>query len=87
MNELTKSFKEHIGTRGIHVSHSHGDCEFHPWNKVIHLLKQSEDQGPEWQDVSDRIIHSLANYDPDREFLVLDFSENTVSIEMYTKRS
>lgn len=84
MEYLVSSFREHLGLRGIHV-YSNEECKFLPWGEVISLIRRLPgDTDPEF---SDRLLETLANYDPDSQFLALQQLENTVSIELYAKQS
>ena len=83
MKHLVKSFQEHIGERGVHF-YDDSHCQFLQWNKVfdvINLLssKKNTDQ------FSERLAESLANYDPDSEFLAVQQMGDTVSVELYSE--
>lgn len=83
MRHLVSSFQKHLGLRGVHV-YSDEECRFLPWNEVVlfvnRLPKRSD---PEF---SEKLLDTLASYDPDSEFLAIQQSENTVSIELYAKQ-
>lgn len=82
MENLVYSFRKHLGIRGVHL-YSSEDCKFLPWGEVISFInKLPRDIDPEF---STKLLDTLANYDPDEEFLALQQMENTVSIELYAK--
>jgi hypothetical protein len=83
MKHLVSSFQKHLGLRGVHV-YSVDECRFLPWNEVILFVNRlPKHSDPEF---SGKLLDSLANYDPDREFLAIHQLEDTVSIELYAKQ-
>lgn len=84
MNHLVSSFKEHIGTRGMHV-YSSEECRFLSWSEVIAFVNKLPDRtDPHF---SEKLLETMANYDPDSEFLALHQLDDTVSIELYARQS
>lgn len=64
--------------------YSEEGCKFLPWDEVILFInKLPKDLDPEF---SNKLAGSLANYDPDAEFLALRQLDDTVSIELYAKQ-
>lgn len=83
MNHLVSSFKEHIGIRGMHV-YSDAECRFLPWSEVIAFINRlPKHSDPEF---SEKLLDTLANYDPDQEFLALHQVNDTISIELYARQ-
>lgn len=77
------SFQSHVGLRGVHV-YSSDDCKFLPWNDVIsYINKMPKSTDPEF---SEKLLGTLANYDPDEQFLAIQKSGDTISIELYAKQ-
>lgn len=83
MNHLVTSFKEHLGRRGLHA-YTESECRFLSWEEVIAFLNRlPEHSDPEF---SDKLMDTLANYDPDNQFLAMSQVEDTVSIELYARQ-
>lgn len=83
MNHLVKSFKEHLGMRGLHA-YTEAECRFLTWEEVIAFLNRLPEQSdPEF---SDKLLDTLANYDPDTQFLAMSQVGESVSIELYAKQ-
>lgn len=83
MNNLIRSFQENIGLRGVHA-YTEDECRFLPWNEVVAFL----DRLPEHSDpaFSEKLLNTLANYDPDNEFLAIQQLKDTISIELYSRQ-
>lgn len=82
MKHLVSSFQKYLGLRGVHV-YSEDECRFLPWNEVILFVnKLPKNSDP---DFSEKLLESLANFNPDEEFLAIQQLDNTVSIELYAK--
>ena len=83
MKHLVRSFQEHVGERGCHFYDNEG-CSFLNWKEVfdfVHALpsKTSTDT------FTDKLTESLANYNPDYEFLAVQQDGDTVSVELYSQ--
>jgi hypothetical protein len=83
MKHLVKSFQEHVGQRGVHF-YDDSNCNFLMWDKVFDFInvlseKRNTDQ------FSEKLADSLANYDPDVEFLAVQQMGDTVSVEIYSE--
>lgn len=86
MKHLVASFQQHLGLRGVHV-YSDEDCRFLPWNEVIAFVNRlPQSPGPKDPEFSEKLVDSLANYDPDKEFLAIHQDKDTVSIELYARQ-
>jgi hypothetical protein len=82
MRHLVKSFQAHLGERGCHF-YDDSSCNFLSWDQVFKFIdslpaKDGEDQ------FSDKLADSLANYNPDTEFLAVHQNGTSVSVELYT---
>jgi len=75
---LTKSFAKHRGTRGVHFYDS-GSCEFFQWDEMFGLLSKSDFPST----FSDRLVETVANYDPDSEFVAVSAGGGQVTIEIF----
>lgn len=75
---LTHSFAKHRGIRGVHFYDSSG-CEFFAWDKVFGLLNSSNFPAS----FSDRLVDTIANYDPDKEFVAVSAGGGQVTIEIF----
>jgi len=83
MKHLAKSFQTHIGERGCHF-YSSESCNFLLWNEVfkfIDTLPKRKGEDP----FSDRLAETLANYDPDTEFLAVQQKGSSISVELYSQ--
>lgn len=83
MKHLVESFQTHIGQRGVHF-YDDSDCRFLMWDKVFEFIntiskKKSSDN------FSEKLAESLANYNPDSEFLAVHQAGDTVSVELYAE--
>lgn len=82
MKHLIRSFENHIGERGCHFYDSK-KCQFLAWKEVfkfidsLPIVAQSER-------FSDKLIDSLANYNPDTEFLAVQQNGDSISVELYS---
>ena len=83
MKHLVKSFQEHIGERGVHF-YNDVKCQFLAWDKVFEFINRL-DSARDADKFSERLADSLANYDPDSEFLAVQQAEDTVSVELYSE--
>lgn len=83
MDHLVSSFQKHLGLRGVHV-YSKEECRFLSWDEVISFVNRlPKGSDPEF---SDKLLSTLSNYHPDREFLAIQQLDNTVSIELFAKQ-
>ena len=82
MKHLVKSFQTNLGRRGVHFYDSES-CNFLDWVDVIKFLKAVPSIGKD-QQFSERLLETMANYDPDSQFLAVQQGEGTVSVELYT---
>lgn len=83
MRHLIQSFQSHVGCRGVHFYDSES-CNFLDWKQVFKFvdslpLKEGEDP------FGDRLTESLANYNPDTQFLAVQQNGDSVSVELYSK--
>jgi hypothetical protein len=82
MKHLIRSFQTHLGERGCHF-YDEESCNFLTWKQVfkfIDTLPKREEEDP----FSDRLATTLANYDPDKEFLAVQQNGDSVSVELYS---
>lgn len=82
MRQLAGSFRKHLGQRGCHFYNEEG-CNFLPWNEVLSFLDVFDSK--EEDEFSDRLLDTLSNYDPDREFLAVRQEDDTISVELYSE--
>ena len=83
MKHLVRSFQSHVGERGAHFYDSEF-CNFLSWREVFQFVDSLP--GKEKKDeFSDRLTTTLANYNPDCEFLAVQQSGKTVSVELYSQ--
>lgn len=81
MNHLVRSFQRHIGQRGCHF-YDDENCNFLTWKEVFQFLRSIPSQ--ESQTVfSEKLAETLANYDPDNEYLAVHQRGDSVSVELY----
>lgn len=82
MKHLIRSFQTHTGVRGVHFYDSES-CHFLNWQdvfKFVDSLPKREESDP----FAERLTESLANYNPDHEFLAVQQNGNSVSVEVYS---
>jgi hypothetical protein len=85
MKHLINSFQSHVGERGCHF-YDDNACTFLSWKEVFEFmshLPNDEKVSP----FAERLADSLANYDPDSEFLCVQQAGKQVSVELYTQAS
>lgn len=83
MKHLIKSFQTHIGERGCHFYDAES-CTFLNWVEVFKFvdnLPKKDTSDP----FTDRLSESLANYNPDTEFLAVQQNGESVSVELYSQ--
>jgi hypothetical protein len=83
MKHLVRSFQKHIGTRGCHFYDSES-CNFLNWKQVFEFV-DSLPTKPGADPFADKLTESLANYDPDSEFLAVQQNGDSVSVELYSQ--
>lgn len=83
MIHLTRSFEKHLGQRGCHFYDSES-CHFLTWQEVFKFI-QSLPTVTQTESFSEKLIDSLANYDPDNEFLAVQQNGDSISVELYSK--
>jgi hypothetical protein len=83
MKHLVRSFQEHIGTRGVHF-YSSENVNFLNWKEVFKFVDSLPTKSGE-DPFADRLTESLANYDPDTEFLAVQQNGDSVSVELYSQ--
>jgi len=82
MMHLVQSFQEHIGQRGVHF-YDDSSCNFLTWDKVFEFIRNVS--SIETDIFSEKLADSLANYNPDCEFLAVYQTGDTVSVELYAE--
>jgi hypothetical protein len=83
MKHLVKSFQEHVGLRGVHFYDSEF-CNFLNWSEVyqfVAALPKKEGSDP----FTSKLEETLANYNPDTEFLAVQQNGSSVSVELYSQ--
>jgi hypothetical protein len=82
---LLSSFRLHLGERGCHF-YDDETCHFLTWKEVFNFLSGM----PTSHQISafaEKLTDSLANYDPDTEFLAVQQSGSQLSVELYCESS
>jgi hypothetical protein len=83
MKHLIRSFQSHVGERGCHFYDSES-CSFLTWKQVFQFIdtlpKRNSDDS-----FSEKLAETLANYDPDEEFLAVQQNGDSVSVELYSQ--
>jgi hypothetical protein len=83
MIHLIRSFQTHIGERGCHFYDSES-CNFLSWSEVFKFV-DSLPVGGKSDGFTDRLTTTLANYNPDTEFLAVQQNGASVSVELYSQ--
>jgi hypothetical protein len=83
MRHLIESFQSHIGERGCHFYDSE-NCNFLGWTEVFQFVDlfpnlESTDE------FADKLTESLANYNPDDQFLAVQQNGDSISVELYSQ--
>lgn len=84
MDHLIRSCHHFRGHRGCHF-YDDSDCSFLPWDEVCRFV--STMPASEGVDIfSEKLLETLANYDPDREHLAVKKDGTNVTLELYVAR-
>lgn len=83
MKHLVRSFQEHVGERGCHFYDNEG-CNFLNWKEVFEFVHALPNRSST-DTFTDKLTESLANYNPDNEFLAVQQDGDTVSVELYSQ--
>lgn len=83
MKHLVKSFQTHVGLRGAHFYDSE-NVNFLDWKQVFEFV-DSLPTKPGTDPFADKLMDSLANFDPDCEFLAICQNGDKVSVELYSQ--
>lgn len=83
MKHLVQSFQDHVGERGCHFYDAEG-CSFLNWKEVFEFVDALPNRGST-DTFTDKLTNSLANYNPDYEFLAVQQDGDTVSVELYSR--
>ncbi len=81
MRHLIESFQKNRGRRGV-TFYDDTHCNFLDWKEVyvfIDALPRKDGADP----FTDRLEETLANYNPDVEFLAVQQKGDAVSVELY----
>lgn len=82
MKHLVQSFQSHVGERGCHF-YDEERCNFLGWKEVFHFIDNLP--GTTNRDCfSEKLAETLSNYNPDCEFLAVQQSGDSVSVELYS---
>ena len=82
MKHLIQSFQSHVGERGCHF-YDEEHCSFLSWKDVFRFI-DSLPQRNQKDDFAEKLAETLANYNPDKEFLAVQQSGDSVSVELYS---
>jgi hypothetical protein len=83
MKHLIESFQKHKGIRGV-TFYDETSCNFLTWVEVFKFL-DSLPPKPGDDPFSERLADTLANYNPDCEFLAVQQNGDSVSVELYSQ--
>jgi hypothetical protein len=86
MRHLVKSFQSHIGERGAHF-YDEDQCHFLTWSQVFQFIRTLAEKKGDEDLFSERLAETLANYDPDTEFLAVQQNKKSISVELYSQQS
>ena len=82
MRHLVRSFQSHVGERGCHFYDSES-CNFLSWAEVFKFADSLAER-KEINPFANRLTETLANYNPDKEFLAVHQEGDSVSVELYS---
>lgn len=83
MKHLIQSFQSHVGSRGVHF-YDADHCSFLTWKQVFQFLDTLPKVSGEDQ-FSEKLADTLANYNPDDQFLAVQQNGSSVSVELYSQ--
>ena len=83
MRHLVRSFQEHVGIRGVHF-YDDESCNFLTWRQVFEFFDNLPNKADE-DDFTESLTESMANYDPNYQFLAVQQKGTTVSVELYSE--
>ena len=81
MRHLLESYKKNRGIRGV-TFYDDETCNFLPWDQVLKFIHALPGEAHDL--FSDKLEETLANYDPDKEFLAVYQHGTSVSVELYS---
>ena len=83
MQHLFRSFQNHVGERGCHF-YDDSSCTFLYWQDVFEFTNSfpDKDKGDAF---TEKLETSLANYNPDTEYLAVQQNGSRVSVELYSQ--
>lgn len=84
MKHLVESFQSHLGTRGVHF-YNEENCNFLSWLEVFEFIRSIPQGQDNVDSFSERLTDTLANYDPDKEFLAVCQNGTSISVELYAR--
>jgi hypothetical protein len=79
--QLLSSFRLHVGERGCHF-YDDDTCNFLTWKDIFKFLKEIP-PSYHMNAFSEKLTDSLANYDPNKEYLAVHQAGTQLSIELY----
>ena len=82
MKHLVRSFQSHVGERGCHF-YDEEHCNFLSWKEVFCFIDSLPPRNQK-DDFAEKLAETLANYNPDKEFLAVQQSGDSVSVELYS---
>jgi hypothetical protein len=82
MRHLVESFQSHLGERGCHF-YDDDHCNFLTWKEVFKFIDSLPEKSQKDQ-FAEKLAETLANYNPDQEFLAVHQSGASVSVEVYS---
>ena len=83
MKHVMECFQAHKGTRGV-TFYDEKNCNFLTWDEVFQLLKDFPSGGMSGE-FCDKLTTTMANYNPDTEFLAVHQSKETSSVELFSR--
>ena len=82
MRHIVQSFQSHVGQRGVHF-YDDGSCNFLGWQEVFQFIRTLPNQG-DGDVFTEKLTETMANYNPDGEFLAVRQQGTSVSVELYS---
>lgn len=83
MKHLINSFESHVGERGCHF-YDDESCTFLSWKQVFQFIDNLPDSA-RIAPFTEKLADSLANYNPDKEYLAVQQAGEQVSVELYSE--
>ena len=81
MRDLAFSFQLYKRKRGVHF-YTDEECKFLTWQEIVSFISRLPEDSN--QELGEKLLDTLSNYDPDTEFLALHKDSEDLKTELFT---